>query len=136
MTSTFALPSFLVVVGGGIGAWLRYLVSRLTVVWLGADAGFPWATLACNVGGSLAMGILIAWLSRGGELGSLGGEGARLLLGVGVLGGFTTFSSFALEFAVMVERGTLGLAALYVGVSLVAGFVALFAGLTLVRSLA
>ena len=129
---TFASSSLLVAAGGGVGAWLRYATGR---VWLAAvgpitASAFPWATLSCNVLGSLAMGVLVGWLARHG---SSGGETWRLLLGVGVLGGYTTFSSFALEFALFVERGTLGTAALYVGLSLGAGFVALFAGLWLAR---
>ena len=75
------------------------------------------------------MGLLVGWLARHGTA----GEAWRLLLGVGVLGGFTTFSSFALEFAVFAERGALGLAAGYVAISLVAGFAALFGGLWLMR---
>jgi fluoride exporter len=131
---TFAVSSFLVGIGGGLGAWLRFLTGR---AWMGAlgpvgAAAFPWATLTANVLGSMAMGLLAGWLARHGP----GGEAWRLLLGVGVLGGYTTFSAFALEFAVFVERGALGMAALYVGTSLVAGFAALFAGLLLMRSVA
>ncbi|MBC2663909.1 CrcB family protein [Novosphingobium flavum] len=134
MTSSppFAQSSLLVAVGGGFGAWLRYLTSR---AWLAAvgpikASAFPWSTLTCNVLGSLAMGVLIGAMARYGHH---GGEQLRLLLAVGVLGGYTTFSSFAMEFALFVERGTLGMAALYVGVSLAAGFTALFAGLWLMR---
>lgn len=123
-------PSVLVAGGGALGAWLRYMTSRAFAITLGASAtAFPWATLTANVLGSAAMGLLIGWLARHGA----GHEPMRLLLGVGVLGGFTTFSSFALEFAVFVERGQIGLAALYVGVSLLAAFAALFAGLWLAR---
>jgi CrcB protein len=123
-------PSVLVASGGALGAWLRYMTSRSFATIFGpASAAFPWATLTANVLGSAAMGLLVGWLARHGG----GTESLRLLIGVGVLGGFTTFSSFALEFAVFVERGQIGLAALYVAASLVAGFAALFAGLWLTR---
>lgn len=131
---TFALSSLLVAAGGGLGAWLRYVTGRLWLSAIGpvAASSFPWATLTVNVLGSLLMGILAGVLARHGT----GGETWRLLLAVGVLGGYTTFSSFALEFALFVERGALGPAALYVGLSLGAGFLALFAGLFLARAFA
>jgi CrcB protein len=130
---SFLASSLYVAAGGGVGAWLRYLVGHLWTRAIGpvAASAFPWATLTVNVVGSFAMGLLAGWLARYGSH----GEAWRLLLGVGVLGGFTTFSSFSLEFALMVERGTLGLAALYVAVSLAAGFAGLFAGLVLMRAI-
>ena len=114
-----------------LGAWLRYQTGRLFLTALGpvAATAFPWATLTVNVLGSAAMGVLVGWMARHGG----GGEHWRLLLGVGVLGGYTTFSSFALEFAQFIERGAPGLAVAYVAASLVAGFAALFAGLWLMR---
>ena len=127
---SFATGSLLVAGGGALGAWARFALSQLYAGRLGSAAtAFPWATLTANVLGSAAMGLLIGWLA----LQNGAGEPWRLLLGVGVLGGFTTFSSFALEFAVFVQRGQIGLAACYVAVSLVAGFAALFAGLWLTR---
>lgn len=133
-TPTFFTASLLVLGGGGFGAWLRLMTGRLWLAAIGpvAATAFPWATLTANVLGSFCMGLLVGWLARH----SSAGETWRLLLGVGLLGGYTTFSSFALEFALFVERGNLGMAALYVGVSLAAGFTALFAGLFLIRALA
>jgi CrcB protein len=136
---SFTTSSLLVISGGGTGAWLRLMTGRLWTAAVGpiAASAFPWATLTANLLGSLCMGLLVGWLARHGTPGSMwGAEHWRLLLGVGVLGGYTTFSAFALEFALFVERGNLGMAALYVGVSLAAGFAALFAGLYLMRTLA
>lgn len=114
-----------------MGAWLRYLAGMLVTRGIGqvAASGIPWATLTVNVAGSLAMGLLAGWLARHGS----GGEQWRLLLGVGVLGGFTTFSAFSLELALLVQRGSLGAAFSYALVSVVAGLGALFAGLALMR---
>ncbi|WP_298194268.1 CrcB family protein [Novosphingobium sp.] len=128
-------PGLAVAAGGALGAWLRYQTSRLFLAVIGpyAATAFPWATLTVNVLGSAAMGLLVGWLARHGASSGGGGEAWRLLLGVGVLGGYTTFSSFALEFAVFVERGQLGLAMGYVAISLVAGFAAIFGGLWLAR---
>ena len=126
---SFPTASLLVALGGGGGAWLRYAVG-VTLGRMGAaTAPFPWSTLAVNVAGSLLMGLLAGWLARHGS----GGETWRLLLGVGVLGGFTTFSAFSLELALMIERGSLVSAALYVAVSVLAGVAALFAGLAMMR---
>lgn len=131
---SFLASSLYVALGGAMGSWLRYLTGRLWTSAIGpvAASAFPWATLTVNVLGSFAMGLLAGWLARIGAQ----GEGWRLLLGVGVLGGFTTFSAFALEFGLLVERGTLAAAALYVTASLVAGFTGLFAGLLVMRAIA
>ena len=135
MTSpSFLTSSALVALGGGLGAWLRFLtgVAWSRAIGPAAATAFPLATLSVNVIGSLAMGLLAGWLARTGTA----GEPWRLLLGVGVLGGFTTFSAFSLEFALLVERGELGTAMAYVSVSLIAGFAALFAGLFVMRAVA
>ena len=131
---TFLSSSLLVAAGGATGAWLRYLASRATLSVIGpvAATAFPWATLLINVSGSFAMGLLAGWLARHGQ----GGEHWRLLLGVGVLGGFTTFSAFSLELANLAQRGALGLAFGYALVSVLAGVLGLFAGLMTIRGLA
>lgn len=117
----------LVMAGGAIGAGARHLTGRALTVALGTD--WPWGTTAVNLVGGLAMGVLAGTLARAGQ----GGEAWRLLLGVGVLGGFTTFSAFALDTALMIERGALATALAYVLVSVVGSIAALFAGLALAR---
>jgi fluoride exporter len=129
--SAYLQHSLLVALGGGTGAWLRHLLGQLFLARLGPNlaTAFPWSTLTCNIAGSFAMGLLAGWLARHGT----GGDSWRLLLGVGLLGGFTTFSAFSLEFALLVERGTTGLALLYAGLSLAGAIAGLFAGLLLMR---
>ena len=123
-----------VAIGGAFGAALRYQTGRAMTGWLGAPAMsvFPWATLAVNALGSLLIGLLFGWLARAGQ----GGDQLRLLLGVGLLGGFTTFSAFSLELVVLVERGQFTIAALYAFLSLALGVTGLFFGLTLTRAFA
>jgi fluoride exporter len=128
------MASLYVALGGGAGAVLRYQTGRVLTRWLGHGpaAAFPWATLSVNVLGSLAMGVLAGWLARHGNYGN-GGEQWRLLLGVGLLGGFTTFSSFSLELLLLIERGSLMLAFTYTAVSVLAGLAALYLGLGAMR---
>lgn len=121
----------IVALGGGVGAMLRYHAGRAVTAFTGPDVVFPWGTFMINVTGSLLMGVLAGWLAHSG-----GGESARLLLGVGVLGGFTTFSAFSLETAMLMQRGFYGLAATYAAGSLVAGVAGLLLGLSLMRGAA
>ncbi|MCB1521050.1 MAG: fluoride efflux transporter CrcB [Hyphomicrobiaceae bacterium] len=113
--------------GGALGAGARYLVNVGMGRLLGTS--FPWGTLTVNIVGSLLMGILIEALSLkfGGSL------EARTFLATGVLGGFTTFSAFSLDVAVLASRGETGLAFLYVAVSVLAAIAMLYAGMAMTR---
>ncbi|AOL24423.1 CrcB protein [Erythrobacter litoralis] len=128
------LASLLVMTGGALGALGRYQLGRAITHALGPMqiGQFPWATLAANVIGCGAMGLLFGWLARSGG----GSEALRLLLGVGLLGGFTTFSAFSLEMLLLMERGSAGLALFYAGFSVAAGLGALWFGLVLMRGMA
>jgi CrcB protein len=129
------VASLHVFIGGGFGALLRYQLGRAMTHWLGVQAvtTFPWATLAANALGSVLMGFLAGWLARHG---SGEGEQLRLLLGVGLLGGFTTFSAFSLEMVLLLERGQFTFAALYAVLSFALGISGLIFGLTVMRSFA
>ncbi len=122
-------PLLYVMVGGAVGSGARYLTGRAMTALLGA--GYPFGTLAVNFVGGLLMGVLVGVLARNSAP-----EGWRLLIGVGVLGGFTTFSSFSLDVVTMIERGAPGLALGYILVSVIGSIAALFAGLSAVRAVA
>ncbi|MBW6527544.1 fluoride efflux transporter CrcB [Sphingomonas sp. RHCKR7] len=117
---------FLVMAGGAVGTAGRYLTGRAMTAALGP--GWPWGTLTVNLVGGLLMGLLVGALARTG-----GSDQWRLLLGVGALGGFTTFSAFALDAAAMIQRGAALGALGYALVSVVGAIAAVFAGLALVR---
>jgi len=117
----------LVMLGGAIGAGLRHLVGVMALA--KAPPGFPWATLFVNLAGGLAIGLLAGWFVRTGA-----NEQMRLFLAVGLLGGFTTFSAFSLETWLMIERGQIGLAALYVAASVIGSVLLLVAGLFVMRA--
>lgn len=113
--------------GGALGAVARYLTALGMGRWLGT--GFPWATLTVNIVGSAIMGLLVGLMAH---LWTPSAE-MRAFLTVGILGGFTTFSTFSLDVAMLVERGDLGGATFYMLGSLVMSIGGLFAGLYLVR---
>ena len=121
-----------VFLGGGVGAVLRWQLGRAMTSWLGAPiiSVFPFATLAANAAGSLFMGLLAGWLARHGSGGS---EQLRLLLGVGLLGSFTTFSAFSLEMVLLIERGQYLFALLYAFLSIALGITGLMVGLGVMR---
>jgi CrcB protein len=118
-----------VAAGGVIGAVARYLVYVAVGHLLGT--GFPYATLIVNVVGSFAMGVLIETMA----LVWSASMAMRLFLTTGILGAFTTFSTFSLDFAVLYERKAFALCALYTVASFVLSVGALFAGLQVMRRL-
>jgi len=117
----------IVFLGGGVGAALRHGINILVGRTLGG--GFPYATLFINISGSLIMGMVAAYFAFKGDA----SQHWRLFLTTGILGGYTTFSAFSLDAALLYERGAIGLAALYVLASVVLSIAGLFAGLYLVR---
>lgn len=116
-----------VAAGGALGALARYLMVGQIDLWLGA--GFPLGTLAANVLGSFLMGVLIEILA----LVWSASEALRALLAVGVLGSFTTFSSFSVETLLLMEAGAPGQAAFYVLASVLLSLAGIFAGMRLSR---
>jgi CrcB protein len=120
-----------VAAGGAIGAVGRYFVG-VSLLRLMGPQFFPWATLSVNVAGSFVMGLLVGLMALKFSLSS----DVRLFLTVGVLGGFTTFSTFALDVSVLLERKTHVLSAVYILSSVVLAIGALFAGLALARAMA
>jgi CrcB protein len=119
------MQSFLsVALGGALGAAGRYGLS----LWLARGAAWPWATFTINVLGSFLIGLLVGWTAARDSH-----EPWRLFLGVGVLGGFTTFSAYSLETAQMIERNDLAGAASYSLGSVLAGLTACFLGLMIAR---
>ena len=114
-------------IGGAAGAIGRYLVGRELTTRV--DGAFPWGTFTVNVIGALLIGVLFAVLTEHG----VGDDHLRLLLVVGVLGGFTTFSSFALEAVNLLESGQWPIAVAYVVGSNLLGIVACVAGMQLAR---
>ena len=120
-------PLLLVMAGGALGAGARYLFAVAAADALGL--AFPWGTWGVNIVGSLLMGLLATFVPDGGH-------DWRLFVGVGVLGGFTTFSAFSLELFNMFARGEAALGAAYAVSSVAGSVIALWAGLTFGRAIA
>lgn len=118
----------LVAIGGALGSVARYLTGQVTLRWFGPN--FPWGTLAVNIVGGLAIGILAELIARRFD----GSPELRLFIVTGFLGGFTTFSAFSLEVSAMAERGDYVTALFYVLISVIISVAAVFAGLALVRA--
>ncbi len=123
-------PVLYVALGGSLGASARYLLGHGAQKLWPASA-FPWGTFLANVIGGLVMGLFIGWMSA--KL--TGSENMRLFMAVGVLGGFTTFSSFSLEALRMIETKSYALAAGYIGGSVILSVAAVFFGLVIARKL-
>ncbi|HEX7790077.1 MAG TPA: fluoride efflux transporter CrcB [Afipia sp.] len=119
----------LVFLGGGLGASLRHAINVGCARACGTN--FPYGTFVINITGSLVMGLIAGYLAFKGEA----SQPWRLFLMTGILGGYTTFSAFSLDAALLYERGQLGVAAAYVIGSVVLSIAGLFAGLALVRHL-
>ena len=119
-----------VAAGGAIGSAARYMVN----VWSGRLLGmeFPWHTLIVNIAGCFAVGLLVELMALKLNV----GNEVRAFLTTGILGGFTTFSAFSLDFALLVEHKSYGLAGAYAASSVLISLIAVFAGLYLVRALA
>jgi len=122
------VKGFLIVaLGAAAGGAMRHGVNLAAARLLGV--AFPWGTLLVNLLGCLAMGLLAGWFAFRGEA----TQSWNLLLTTGVLGGFTTFSAFSLDVALLWERGAVGETLAYAGVSVAGSVAALFAGLALMR---
>jgi fluoride exporter len=125
------MPTVLwVALGGAIGSVARYGVNIWSDRILGTE--FPWHTFIVNVLGCFAMGALVSLMALKLNVGTE----IRSFLTTGILGGFTTFSAFSLDFALLVERKSYGAAVTYGAGSVVLSLIAVFAGLALVRTLA
>ncbi|MGZ5961208.1 MAG: fluoride efflux transporter CrcB [Rhizomicrobium sp.] len=118
-----------VALGGALGSLLRYFAAG--VIQSAAWHGFPWGIFVVNITGGFAMGVITELaalkLSMTPEV--------RAFLTVGILGGFTTFSTFSLDSVLLIQRGAYSSAALYISGSALLSIAALFAGLWLVRSI-
>jgi CrcB protein len=124
------LAYLIVFLGGGLGASLRHGINLLTARAFGS--AFPYGTLTVNITGSVVMGLIAGFFAFKGDA----SQNWRLFLTTGILGGYTTFSAFSLDVALLYERGEIGLAALYVAASVLLSIAGLFAGLALARSFA
>ena len=114
--------------GAGIGGLLRLAANRTGIL---LSLSFPWSTLFVNVSGSLAIGLIAGWFA----LRSQAGQTLRLFLTTGVLGGYTTFSAFALDTALLWERGQVWGSAFYVASSVLLSIAGVFLGLAIIRYL-
>lgn len=118
-------------IAGGLGSVCRYLLGNWVTRMWGSKLSIPIATLSVNIIGSLVMGLLVGVVASRGEIDTR----FRLILGVGFLGGFTTYSSFALETVGLLEKRSMGSAASYLALSLFCAGFACFVGLAIGKRL-
>lgn len=128
-TASLSMQLLIVFIGGGLGAALRHLVNLLSLRLVGT--AWPFGTLFINVTGSILMGAVVAAFALKLSLPPT----LRLFIATGILGGYTTFSTFSLETALLFERGQAGMAMLYVAGSILLGVCGLFAGMASVKAL-
>ena len=114
----------LVFIGGGLGAVARYGVAKLVP---SSTAGFPYPTFIANFISCVILGYLLGLIAQGQI-----DDKAKLLLATGFCGGFSTFSTFSAETLSLIQNGQMGLATIYIGVSIVVCLIAVFIGLKLV----
>ena len=129
IVSRHAIGFLLVFIGGGLGSILRHASNQIGASLLGPD--FPYGTLFVNISGSFAIGLIAGWFALRGA----GGQMLPLFLTTGVLGGFTTFSAFSLDIALLWERNKIADAMLYILGSLVPAVIGVFVGLALMRTM-
>ena len=120
----------LVFIGGGLGSSLRHTINVVCAKCIGT--AFPYGTFIINITGSTVMGLIAGYFAFRGDA----SQSWRLFLMTGILGGYTTFSAYSLDAALLYERGEIGLALFYVPGSVVFSIAGLFAGLALMRHLA
>lgn len=128
------LASLYVASGAAVGGLARYHLGRGIAYYYAQGSAFPWGTLVINVLGSLMMGVLLGWLARSTGTPQFK-ETMQLLVGVGLLGGFTTFSAFSAELVTMIYRGQVLYSFAYGSISVIAGMAAFVIALIAVQGL-
>ncbi len=126
-----ASPYVIVFLGAGLGGVARHILNNAIPKAFGTD--YPWATPIINITGSMVMGFLIGWLAF--RAGAAWSQHLRLFVATGILGGYTTFSTFSLETVLLIERHAYGAALVYVFGSVGFGVLGLWGALTLTRTL-
>jgi len=127
MRQNSVLAYLAVFLGGAVGSTLRHTVNQVAAAILGIN--FPWGTLAVNISGSIAIGMIAGWFAFHGESSQI----FRLFLTTGIVGGFTTFSAFTLETALFFDRGQYPTALLYSLGSVILGVAGVFVGMIIAK---